>query len=243
MLVDRLKPFLIATATLAWCSPALAQANQMIGDAGAAALADGAPSESPIYAISFEDPARAFEASNARNDLAIELAVARNGHKSPFGLRREQSMAGPRREFALELAAGREQTGLGLDVSVQRRASFDAEATGDIEHAGGGSELRLGRFFSTDKLPDAPTWYMFAASDDEALTWRPGGVHGANGAGAFSLQDRVEIGDMQAGVTYQNGPMQASIAYVERDVSVQTGIGNSISRAERFTGVTLTLSH
>jgi hypothetical protein len=88
----------------------------------------------------------------------------------------------------------------------------------------------------------APTWYMFVASEDEALIWRPGGQRSAFGgrSAGFALQDRVEIGDIQAGVTYEAFGVQASLAYVERKISVNVG-RDSFSTEERFAGVTVTL--
>lgn len=242
MLVIRLKPVLIATATVVCASPALAQADAVTFEDSAMLMHAEAPAESPYYPISFEDPEHAFTTAYARGDLAVELAVSRRSAVRPFGVRHDDIYSDARREFALALAAGHQQTGLGLDVSVQRRARFNAQGEGDVAHAGNGSELRLGRGLVKTDVTNAPTWYVFAASDDEALTWRPGGLKNIADAGALALRDRVEIGDMQAGVTYQRGTMQASFAYVERDVSVETGL-SSISREEHFTGITLTLTH
>jgi hypothetical protein len=41
--------------------------------------------------------------------------------------------------------------------------------------------------------------------------------------GGFALLDRVVVGDVSAGVTFERGCVQASIAYVVRDVSAQVG--------------------
>jgi len=95
-----------------------------------------------------------------------------------------------------------------------------------------------------DNEPSAtPTWYLFAASEDEALIWRPGmqNEFGASDSG-FALQDRVEIGDMQAGVTYEANGWQTSLAYVEREISTQSG-SRSYSEDQRFVGLTVTMRH
>lgn len=95
-----------------------------------------------------------------------------------------------------------------------------------------------------DDAPSATSrWYLFAASEDEALIWAPGSrsEFGASDGG-FALQDRVEIGDMQAGVTYERDGWQASLAYVQREISVRTG-ARTVSQDEDFTGVTLTMRH
>ncbi len=131
-----------------------------------------------------------------------------------------------------------------LDVSVAQRAAIGVDAAGDMNRQSRGSEVRIGRNLVQEEGQEnsrGSSVYMFVASDDEALIWRPGQRDGVGGqGGGFALQDRVEIGDMSAGVTYQRGPVQASIAYVEREVSAQVG-RESFSKDERFGGVTLTV--
>jgi hypothetical protein len=143
----------------------------------------------------------------------------------------------------LELAASGEQSGIPLDVSVAQRASLGANGDGDLDRQGRGSEVRIGRGLvqQEDSGGEGSSVYMFVASDDEALTWRPGQRNEFGGQrSGFSLQDRVEVGDVSAGVTYERGPVQASIAYVEREVSTQVG-RDSYSQEENFTGVTVTM--
>ncbi|WP_395645782.1 hypothetical protein [Terricaulis sp.] len=134
----------------------------------------------------------------------------------------------------------------GLDAQISHRGTVGVDENGDISTQSRGTELRLGRGLGGERnnRPSAtPTWYFFAASDDEALTWRPGGRNAFGGAsGSFSLQDRVEVGDLQAGVTYEVYGIQASLAYVEREISVRTG-SQSFSHDEDFAGVTLTMRH
>lgn len=144
----------------------------------------------------------------------------------------------------LELSASGEQAGLPLDVSVAQRASIGSNSDGDLDREGRGSEVRIGRGLvqQDDDNGEGSSIYMFVASDDEALTWRPGerSEFGGQRSGGFSLQERVEVGDVSAGVTYERGNVQASIAYVEREVSTQVG-RDSYSQDESFTGVTVTM--
>ncbi len=144
----------------------------------------------------------------------------------------------------LELSASGEQAGVPLDVSVAQRASMGANRNGDMDREGRGSEVRIGRGLVQQdrKDSDGSSVYMFVASDDEALTWSPGqrSEFGGQRSGGFSLQERVEVGDVSAGVTYERGGVQASIAYVEREVSTQVG-RDSYSQDESFTGVTVTM--
>lgn len=191
--------------------------------------------------VSFHDPEAAL--TSATPAPALELGVSR-GQEMRFAPSafEPSTGAGPRR-IELELAASGERTGIGLDIAVAQRASFGADENGDVDRQGRGSELRLGDGLGGEREPsERPTWYVFAASEDEALTWQPGAQNGFGGNGnSFALQDRVEIGDMQAGITYERGPMQASIAYVEREVSTRTYGQQSISQDESFTGFTLTM--
>lgn len=146
------------------------------------------------------------------------------------------------RRYELELVAASVR---GIDVSIAQRGGVGFNAQGDIERESRASELRLGRGLRMQRNQPsmAPTWYLFAGSEDEALVWRPGMRTEFGGtASSFALQDRVEIGDLQAGVTYEHGGIQASLAYVEREFSVHNG-ARSFTQEENFAGVTLTMRH
>ena len=151
-----------------------------------------------------------------------------------------------RRQVEVSLVARGARAGLPLDVGFAQRASMSVNDQGDIERQGRGAELRLGRGLPSMRRQvrptwDNPAWYFFAASDDEALTWQPGVRNAFGGStSTFALQDRVEIGDMQAGITYEANGLQASLAYVEREISYQSGSRN-FSQDESFTGLTLTM--
>lgn len=134
----------------------------------------------------------------------------------------------------------------GLNVSFAQRGGLGFNDQGDVERQSRASELRLGRGLDVERSrPSAePTWYFFAASEDEALTWRPGARSdfGNSGGPSFGLQDRVEIGDMQAGITYERYGVQASLAYVEREFTVVSG-AQSFTRDDSFAGLTITMRH
>lgn len=135
----------------------------------------------------------------------------------------------------------------GLNVSFAQRGAFGFNDQGDLERQSRGSELRLGRGLGTDtNRPSAePRWYFFAASEDEALTWRPGArssFSGDGGGRSLALQDRVEMGDMQAGITYERYGIQASLAYVEREFTFTSGV-QSFTQDDSFAGLTITMRH
>lgn len=150
----------------------------------------------------------------------------------------------PPRSYEVALVA--RESVRGLDARLSQRGTLGVDENGDITTHSSGTELRLGRGLAGERPNQrsaTPRWYFFAASDDEALTWAPGGRSAFGGASSsFALQDRVEIGDLQAGVTYEVYGVQASLAYVEREVSVHTG-SQSFSHDESFAGVTLTMRH
>jgi hypothetical protein len=146
------------------------------------------------------------------------------------------------RRYELEFVAASVR---GIDVSIAQRGGVGFNAQGDIERESRASELRLGRGLRMQRNQPSlePTWYLFAGSEDEALIWRPGlRTEFGGSASSFALQDRVEIGDLQAGVTYERNGIQASLAYVEREYSVHTG-ARSFRQEENFAGVTLTMRH
>jgi hypothetical protein len=193
-----------------------------------------------LEGVSFEDP----DAAEGR--LRLTFSDDPSGRFSRIST--DVSPA-PRAHRSYELALSQRAVGgLPVDVELSQRAGFGVNENGDISRESRGTELRLGAGLGDLKRRNAssfsnPIWYVFAASDDEALTWAPGTRNAfGGGASGVSLEDRVEIGDLQAGVTIEMGRVQASLAYVEREVSTQIG-SNSISQDESFTGVTLTMRH
>jgi hypothetical protein len=191
--------------------------------------------------VSFVDPSDAFGPRfNLNIRPAGEPRFARLAQSDTRASREDTAFR--RYEVAL-VASG----AAGFDVSIAQRGGYGFNAQGDVERESHSAELRLGRGLRDmprDTPSSAPKWYIFAASEDEALIWRPGGRNefGASGGGGFALQDRVEIGDMQAGVTYETNGWQASLAYVDREISVRAG-QESFTQDADFVGFTLTMRH
>lgn len=133
-----------------------------------------------------------------------------------------------------------------LDISLAQRAAFGSDANGDLNHRGHGSEVRVGRNLVRQRQTSQstePSVYAFVASDDQALTWQPGARSDFGGAGStVAMQDRVEVGDMSAGVTYERSGVQASLAYVQREERARVGNRN-FSQDQSFAGVTVTMRH
>lgn len=207
----------------------------LAGACGAAFAQDAAPSSE----IDFTDPHAALGApGGAIVNLSVHDDV--DPRFTSLGSAESDHGADRARRLELEVAAG----GEGLDVAFAQRASLGADGNGDLDRRGRGSEVRIGRGLVAERGNDdrrGSSVYAFVASDDEALTWRPGARNEFGGRGsAVMVQDQVEIGDLSAGVTYENNGVRASLAYVEREESARVG-GQTYSQDESFTGVTLTV--
>jgi hypothetical protein len=180
--------------------------------------------------VDFTDPQTILR----RNSVTVDTNVVQRF--TPSGASTQAD--GPRRRVELEFASGTDDLGVGF----AQRAAIGSAADGDINRQGSGSEVRVGRGLVQQRegSREAST-YVFVASDDEALTWQPGQRSEFGGRGnSFSLEDRVEVGDMSVGVTYERNGIQASLAYVEREE--QTTIGTqSFNQDQSFTGVTVTM--
>ncbi len=151
---------------------------------------------------------------------------------------------GPRR-FGFVLTANGGVGGAPLGLSVERHVTVDEADAPQTQRSGSGAEVRFGGAIADLRGEGGAgsgdsNWYVFAASDDEAVTWRPGARASDSDGASLSLQDRVEIGDLQAGVTLETNGVQASLAYVEREVSARMG-SRTVTEDQSFTGITLTM--
>ena len=210
-----------------------------VGLTGVAIAPGQAWAQAAATGVSFADPASALTRDQRGIDARVITDQApRFSQLTPAP---DQATGEEPRQLELEVSAPGAMTGIPLDVSIAQRASFGADANGDLNRRGRGSEVRVGHALgdpSRNADPREHRVYMYAASDDQALTWAPG----AAGGNRVALQDRVEVGDHAAGVTYERYGVQASLAYVEREVSTTVG-RQSFSKNENFAGVTLTMRH
>jgi hypothetical protein len=195
-----------------------------------------AAQEGPQVPVSFHDPVAALGEGSApaigvtsQRDIAPRFELTPTSENGPA----------PRR-LELEVSAGGGNSP--VDVSVARRATLNSDD--DSERRGSGSELRVGRgLVQRREGGSEPSVYMFVASEDEALTWQPGSRSEFGGRGSsIAMEDRVEVGDLAAGVTYERNGVQASLAYVEREESTRVG-RESYNQEQAFTGVTITMRH
>ena len=182
-------------------------------------------SDQPTFAINVAPAAEHYPQSQLTNDSPEDLGDGRQ-----------------RGEIAL---TGTRVAGSALDIEIAQRASLNVG--GDSERRSSGHEVRIGQRLGNSLERalgvsewtggraswDNPTWYFFASSDDTTLSFRDGRVR---------TQDQVDVGDTQVGITMERGPLQASIAYIERDTNLQTWRKN-YRFEQNFTGVSVRWRH
>jgi len=204
--------------------------NAAAQDAAVPLVQATADAQAETNQVDFTDHQTVLRRSNVsmRSDVAQRFAPTNTPDDQPQGPRRVE----------VEFAAGDGD----LDISFAQRASLGGD--GDINRHGRGSEVRIGRGLvqqDTDENQRGSSTYMFVASDNEALTWQPGQRSEFGGQGpSLQMQDRVTVGDMSVGVTYERNGIQTSLAYVEREES--TTVGNeTFNQNESFAGLTVTM--
>ena len=103
----------------------------------------------------------------------------------------------------------------GLDISLSPKASmrFNDEGSSAVV----GALVKIGEDLREEPDLKANTWYMFAGADAEAVTYSPNSV-GRLTHGDLHLQDKIIVGDSQAGVGYKIGDADVSVGYFRREV-------------------------
>ena len=103
----------------------------------------------------------------------------------------------------------------GLDLTLTPRAALRFNDDGSSAVVGAvveiGEDLREGDL-------ESDTWYFFAGADAEALTYSPNAVNRLT-SGQFHLQDRIIVGDAQAGLGYRIGDADVTLSYLRREAS------------------------
>jgi hypothetical protein len=104
----------------------------------------------------------------------------------------------------------------GLDLSLTPRASL--RFNDEISSTAVGAVIEIGEDLREGSEFENNTWYFFAGADAEALTYSPNSV-GRITTGQFHLQDRIIVGDAQAGLGYRIGDADVSLSYMRREAS------------------------
>lgn len=107
--------------------------------------------------------------------------------------------------------------GKGLDIQLTPRASV--RFNDGTSSAAVGALVRIGDDLKDGEEFKSNTWYLFAGADAEALSYSPNDMNRVS-LGDFHLQDRVIVGDAQAGVGYRlNQSTDISLGYFRREVA------------------------
>ena len=132
----------------------------------------------------------------------------------------------------------------GFDVEVSRRTGSAQGPNGSAVTQG--AEVRIGKrlmaLAPSFKSPDSwrkPTWYVFAASDGQALVYTPS-TDPTSLNRNFTTQDRIKLGSIQAGVAIEARGMQASFSYVKREITTLDLIREKQTQDDDFLGFTFT---
>ena len=194
--------------------------------------------DNPAPRVDFRDPMTALSGGAGGINVSARANDARFAQQGPS---ESQGGHGPQ-PVELQISADGAHTGAPVDVSIAHRGLVGA----DEDRQGHGSEVRIGRGLvarDDGSRRRGDSVYAFVASDNQALTWRPGARSEFGGAAnSLVIQDTVNVGDNSAGVTYEHHGVQASLAYVQR--TVRTRVGNrGYSQDENFAGVTVTMRH
>ena len=106
----------------------------------------------------------------------------------------------------------------GLDLTLMPRAAlrFNDESSSAVV----GAVVEIGEDLRTGSNFENNTWYFFAGADAEALTYSPNSV-GRLTSGQFHLQDRIIVGDAQAGLGYRIGDADVSLSYLRREATAE----------------------
>ncbi len=176
--------------------------------------------------------------NEALSGITVEVVQAPQRTMDGFGFNAElRESRAPNMEVQFATS-----TRFNVDVGVAHRQT-SVQTAGQLME-GRGAEVRLGQ--NLDRLapefeapdPSRAAWYFFAATDGRALTWTPNSDPSDPNRN-LRVQDRAEIGDVQAGLTMQKKGVQASLAVVQRTVKTQVGPWKK-SADESFAGLTLT---
>ena len=104
-----------------------------------------------------------------------------------------------------------------LDIELTPRASM--RFNDDSSSALVGALVRIGDDLKDGEELKSNAWYMFAGADAEAVSYSPDSLRGLT-RGNVHLQDRIIVGDAQAGVGYRIGEStDISLGYFRREVT------------------------
>ena len=180
-------------------------------------------------------------AASASTAYRIETSPGTTFGPAPAPSYRENFDQTEQIDASYTFVANSQKTGLGLDLALKPRLSVNDE--GALKTTRAGAEVRVGQNLDLrGKNARNANWYFFAGADGEAVVWDIQRTGADITNGQVTLQDRVTIGDVQAGIAWESPAGQMSISYISREFEYRNG---AISRSgeEDFAAVTLSWRH
>lgn len=115
------------------------------------------------------------------------------------------------------------RNGIGnIDLSLTPRAGFSNDERSSSALVG--ALVKIGDNLKTEDNIKPNTWYFFAGADAQAVTFTPGTELDERPFynGEFSyLDERIIVGDAQAGVAYRLGDADLSLTYLRRQAKAE----------------------
>ena len=99
--------------------------------------------------------------------------------------------------------------GLNLQLTPRAGIRFDDESKSALV----GALVRIGDNLREGSEMKSNTWYFFAGADAEAVTYTPNSARRLT-SGEFHLQNRIIVGDAQAGLGYKLGEADLALTYL-----------------------------
>jgi len=106
--------------------------------------------------------------------------------------------------------------GLNLQLTPRAGLRFDEGSKSALV----GALVRIGDNLREGSEMKSNTWYFFAGADAEAVTYTPTGMRRLT-SGEFHLQDRIIVGDAQAGLGYRLGSADLALTYYKRQAKAE----------------------
>jgi len=106
--------------------------------------------------------------------------------------------------------------GLNLQLTPRAGLRFDEESQSAVV----GALVRIGDNLREGSEMKSNTWYFFAGADAEAVTYTPNSARRLT-SGEFHLQDRIIVGDAQAGLGYRLGEADLALTYFKRQARAE----------------------
>lgn len=118
--------------------------------------------------------------------------------------------------------------GYAKNITAGKRNGFNLQLTphgglridDDSQSALVGALVRIGDNLRDEAGEKSNAWYLFAGADAEALSYTPNSVRSLT-SGDFHLQNRIIIGDAQAGVGYRIGDADLALTYYKRQAKAE----------------------